>query len=688
MLKEVFTFRKNGKLLIVFPFLVVFLLSGLLFQGFFPASVAQAFEFAENAFLTQWQRADRPIQDGTASRSWVWGPAFSEGKSEPYAESPGGKRLVQYFDKARMEIKNPDAPRDSRFFVTNGLLVNELVSGQIQVGDNSFLASPVGPSEVHVAGDPGIGPGLAYSSFRKVASLDGGNRAPDQTGQSSLNTLSQDGVPGQNSGTASYGVVNSFYENILGHNIPDVFWRFLNQEGPIYENGALSSGQVFDWQIAAGLPLTEAFWSRATIGGLEKDVLIQLFQRRVLTFTPSNNSPFQVEMGNTGQHYFTWRYLTQPPPPPTAIPTTVAPISETPGPPNWSSPLKTNLAVTKAVVRVRPTDGQAFIIGENKGLQGMFVSGAANNFSTSLNLKPGSGGEKVSADFDGEGNLHVFWQEGGNDVGIQTFYARVNAGGKQDWLRNMGNELAGGNSTGLPNVFYNRATRHLYLTHEENPKTVVFYESSDNGQTWGNRYPISSGNQTQTNSRVVADRNGNVQVVWNRVVNEASEAFAASRINGKWTNPENITQFNGSWNTPIGGLAIAPNGDVYFTYISPAPNTIGVGFIRYDAASQRWGQRKDNLTNMPPDSGSMKSVRVAVSNNGVIWLAYSLDNSINPSKSGAFFLTSANGGNSWDGPAPIFLKEGADPADIYSYSNNIYFGGTYGRQTYFSFRSQ
>ena len=42
--------------------------------------------------------------------------------------------------------------------------------------------------------------------------------------------------------------------------------------------------------------------------------LIQLFERRVLTYTPSNPDAFKVEMGNIGQHYYTWRYASSPTP--------------------------------------------------------------------------------------------------------------------------------------------------------------------------------------------------------------------------------------------------------------------------------------------------------------------------------------------------------------------------------------
>ena len=57
-----------------------------------------------------------------------------------------------------------------------------------------------------------------------------------------------------------------------------------------------------------GYPVGEAYWSKALVGGVEKDVLIQAFKRRVLTYTPSNPAAFQVEMGNVGLHYLAWRY--------------------------------------------------------------------------------------------------------------------------------------------------------------------------------------------------------------------------------------------------------------------------------------------------------------------------------------------------------------------------------------------
>jgi hypothetical protein len=85
------------------------------------------------------------------------------------------------------------------------------------------------------------------------------------------------------------------YNTITGHNIPRVFNDFI-QNGPI--NGT----------FAFGYPISDAYWVRANVSGVERDVLVQLFERRVVTYTPSNPASFRVEMGNVGQHYFQWRY--------------------------------------------------------------------------------------------------------------------------------------------------------------------------------------------------------------------------------------------------------------------------------------------------------------------------------------------------------------------------------------------
>jgi hypothetical protein len=36
--------------------------------------------------------------------------------------------------------------------------------------------------------------------------------------------------------------------------------------------------------------------------------MFQVFERRILTYTPNNPSAFRVESGNVGLHYLQWRY--------------------------------------------------------------------------------------------------------------------------------------------------------------------------------------------------------------------------------------------------------------------------------------------------------------------------------------------------------------------------------------------
>ena len=45
---------------------------------------------------------------------------------------------MQYFDKARMEINDPNGDRNNLYFVTNGRLVVEMISGRVQTGDDQL----------------------------------------------------------------------------------------------------------------------------------------------------------------------------------------------------------------------------------------------------------------------------------------------------------------------------------------------------------------------------------------------------------------------------------------------------------------------------------------------------------------------------------------------------------------------
>ncbi|MEI6046929.1 MAG: CAP domain-containing protein [Chloroflexota bacterium] len=293
--------------------------------------MTQAENFANPAFSKVWSQTDQAIKQGQASRTWMWGPEPGVALQEAYAESPGGLRLVQYFDKSRMEITKPSADQNSAYYVTNGLLARELVSGWMQSGD--ARAEMRNPSQEAVGGDPGNS-GPAYASFINVASLNNDRRVEQRNGfiTESIDRAGKIGTTTTSANLSTY----AHYSPELGHNIPDVFYgTFLQWK--------VSLG--LDWVYALGLPITEPYWATFKIGGVEKEILVQIYERRALTFTPSNPPSYLVEMGNIGQHYYRWRYGSTTP---TTAPssTTAIPSSTTAAPPTTTNPSSTTAAPT------------------------------------------------------------------------------------------------------------------------------------------------------------------------------------------------------------------------------------------------------------------------------------------------------------------------------------------------------
>ena len=294
--------------------------------------------FAHPAFERVWDRTDSLVADGTANRSWFWGPMPGEARLEPWAEARGGQRLVQYFDKSRMELNDPQADPNNPFFVTNGLLSVELISGQMQIGESRYEDRY--SAYIAMSGDPGDQSTPTYAAFLGVSNTPRGDHpATDRRGQKITATIDRNGTVGDD--PAKAGVPNTdivYFEQITRHNVPKAFWEFLNQVGKVREAGRVVDRPLIQpWFYASGLPISEAYWTKSLVRGQMIDVLIQAYERRILTYTPTNDPAFQVEMGNIGQHYFNWRYRFQglPPPgtgtpyrtptagPPTVIPTPV-----------------------------------------------------------------------------------------------------------------------------------------------------------------------------------------------------------------------------------------------------------------------------------------------------------------------------------------------------------------------------
>ena len=263
---------------------------------------------AENAFLNVWARADWPLKLKVVSRAWTWGPQPLDRRDEPFAESPGGARPVLYWDKARMEINNPAGNPNDPWYVTNGLLVVELVSGRMQIGNTTYQDR--GPSTDVVVGDNrAANPDApSYAAFRGVASLGNENTFPDRTNQPITGYMAASGQTARSDTLLGYNVRYARYVPQTQHNIPDRFWSYLQQPQQVYVNGQLVTAPLYDWVYLTGYPISEAYWVTARIGGKPYAVLVQLFQRRVLTYIPAFAPEWQLQMGNVGQHYHTWRY--------------------------------------------------------------------------------------------------------------------------------------------------------------------------------------------------------------------------------------------------------------------------------------------------------------------------------------------------------------------------------------------
>ena len=262
----------------------------------------------DEAFERTWSRTDQPVASSVISRTWMWGPsAFTGPMVEWMTNNPGSGRVVQYFDKSRMEITDPSADPNAIWFVTNGLLARELVSGNLQLGLNDFEQRQ--PAAINVAGDSTDANAPTYASFQTLL-----NTPALGEGQIITSRIDRGGNISDDPSLGAQNIVATEFVEATGHRIAEPFWEFMNSSGTVFENGENFIAPLFETPFfATGLPISEAYWARVAVGGVLQDVLVQVFERRVLTYTPDNAPEWRVEAGNVGRHYFEWRYGTEPP---------------------------------------------------------------------------------------------------------------------------------------------------------------------------------------------------------------------------------------------------------------------------------------------------------------------------------------------------------------------------------------
>ncbi len=138
----------------------------------------------------------------------------------------------------------------------------------------------------------------------------------------------------------------------FGQDIPKAFWDFMQR---------IPSG----WLPTMGYPIGEAFGTQVRVNNQSTFVVVQAFERRVLTYTPTNPGAFKVEFGNIGQHYYRWRYERSRPvsPPPRSntfigVPFTTVTFAATVTDVTWTTTIGANKASgVFVVVFVEVTNG-------------------------------------------------------------------------------------------------------------------------------------------------------------------------------------------------------------------------------------------------------------------------------------------------------------------------------------------
>lgn len=264
--------------------------------------------FASPAFQAQWQAAEAVAPN-------FWGPLATarDGQQEPYKEAPsGGQRLVQYFDKARMELTVPALST-----VTTGLLTVELKTGKMQIGDTAFEQRQ--PAKINLAGDPGES-GPTYADLSQLA-----ERVPRPSGGIGL-------FPPTYIGNGRFKGYDERVDHLPFDLVPKTGDYVSYVDDPSGHYGTFVYQPFLDFIHSMPLPIEQTtgypiglfFFAQVKIGGAPTWVLVQPFERRVLTYNPNNPAATRVEFGNIGQHYYTWRYGANPSPQAATPPTNIS----------------------------------------------------------------------------------------------------------------------------------------------------------------------------------------------------------------------------------------------------------------------------------------------------------------------------------------------------------------------------
>ncbi|HRN96494.1 MAG TPA: hypothetical protein PLD54_03545 [Candidatus Levybacteria bacterium] len=250
----------------------------------------------ENAFAALPVDAFKDTYEKTKDAGRIWGEQLTGNMRETYEFSdpnnPFSVRPVRYYSKGRMDV-NPNEKEYHDWFVKSGLLVQEMLTGRMQVGDNKFI--DIGISNENIVGDPDRG----NITYKSIATANTTDRDILQSGQQVIKTVDLSGNVRSDRQYEHHGVTITRFVPETGHGIAGPLWESMQKDGKNYNDNPF---------YFTGYPVSEPYWSKAMVDGVERDVLVQAFERRTLTYTPDNSSEWRTEAGNAGLHYLQWRY--------------------------------------------------------------------------------------------------------------------------------------------------------------------------------------------------------------------------------------------------------------------------------------------------------------------------------------------------------------------------------------------
>ena len=170
--------------------------------------------------------------------------------------------VVQYFEKGRLEF-HQDAPDGWKYQL--GLLVDELAK--------LFALVPLG-------GDSST---LTYADVARLS--DSARRVAPPEGLTGGVAEMPDG--------STFVPFDAALAPGPGHVVSRDFWRFLN-DPTVFPGG---------WLHDAGLPVTPLAEAVVTKGAVTRTILVQAFQRTILTYDPQNPPEYVVECANVGTDF-------------------------------------------------------------------------------------------------------------------------------------------------------------------------------------------------------------------------------------------------------------------------------------------------------------------------------------------------------------------------------------------------